>query len=233
MTLITSLAFVAARRLLRSSGLAAPIGRLLNRGGYEARFNEAIKESIRPGDRVWDVGANVGVYTVPFSRWCGDAGCVFAFEPSPSNFARLATATAGLANVKTFQLGLSEANGTASFKQGDDDLGATSHISVAAAVGRDVVTVALRSGDGLVADAVAQVPNVMKIDVESHEFEVLKGCAQLLRNPDLRNVFVEVHFEQLDCAGRADVPAKIVALLEASGLRVRWTDASHIHAGRT
>ena len=44
-------------------------------------------QSLRPGDVVVDVGANVGYYTVLAGRLVGDAGRVYAFEPDPVSFA--------------------------------------------------------------------------------------------------------------------------------------------------
>jgi FkbM family methyltransferase len=41
------------------------------------------------GDTVWDVGANVGYFTVLFSDLVGRAGSVHSFEPMPETFARL------------------------------------------------------------------------------------------------------------------------------------------------
>lgn len=46
-------------------------------------------EAIKPGDVIWDVGANVGYYTRKFSDSVGPAGQVFAFEPFPATAARL------------------------------------------------------------------------------------------------------------------------------------------------
>lgn len=46
----------------------------------EIRF---VRRWLRPGMRAVDVGANVGVYTVPMARAVGDGGQVWAFEPTP------------------------------------------------------------------------------------------------------------------------------------------------------
>jgi predicted methyltransferase len=116
-------------RRARATGLAKPAARLISRSdSYEARFNASLTSSIRPGDRVWDIGANVGHYTAIFSSLAGPSGRVYAFEPTPSNFARLKLATGSLANVTAFQLALSDRQSTASFMQGTDDLGATSRV---------------------------------------------------------------------------------------------------------
>jgi hypothetical protein len=54
----------------------------------------------------------------------------------------------------------------------------------------------------------------------------------LLAAPELRAVFVEVHFRILEERGRADAPVRIEKLLRAKGLRPKWVDPSHIAAER-
>ena len=44
---------------------------------------DAFRRDVRPGDVVFDVGANLGAYTMLFAQWVGPAGGCFAFEPAP------------------------------------------------------------------------------------------------------------------------------------------------------
>lgn len=231
--IFTNPAFLALRRVLRATRLAGPIAKLIGGRGYEQLFNQRLEASARPGDCVWDVGANVGYYSTRFAKLCGETGRVFAFEPSPANSTRLRQATAGLANVTALQLALSDREGTAAFRQGDDELGATSRV-VADGTDDAVQSIAVQvtTGDKLVAQGAAQPPNVMKVDVEGHELEVLRGLSHQLARLELRDIFVEVHFGLLDAAGRSDAPGTIVGILEGAGLRVEWVDPSHLHASR-
>lgn len=45
-----------------------------------------LKEIIKPGMVVVDVGANIGIYTAFLAKIVGEKGKVYAFEPSPQNF---------------------------------------------------------------------------------------------------------------------------------------------------
>jgi FkbM family methyltransferase len=184
--------------------------------------------AIRPGDCIWDVGANTGYYTTQLAERTGPSGKVFAFEPSPINLTRLKKAAAGLSNVTLFGLALSDRDGRGAFRQGDDQLGATSRM-VDQKECADHMTIEMVRGDDVIARGWAETPNVVKIDVEGHELEVLLGLCDQFPNGQLRDVFVEIHFRLLYEAGRSDVPGKIVMLLEAAGFDLRWLDPSHLH----
>ena len=55
-------------------------------GYHEKTETELVKQEIKPGDVVLDVGANIGYYTLLFAKLVGPQGHVFAFEPEPKNF---------------------------------------------------------------------------------------------------------------------------------------------------
>ena len=52
-------------------------------GSYEAAKQRKIIEFVRRGMVCWDVGANVGFYTLLFAGLVGGEGRVLAFEPFP------------------------------------------------------------------------------------------------------------------------------------------------------
>lgn len=75
-------------------------------------------------------------------------------------------------------------------------------------------------------------PNLIKVDVEGFEEEVLNGLSQTLSVPDLRGVFVEVHFYLLSQRGQANAPLRIEKMLREKGFHVTWLDSSHLQAKR-
>lgn len=232
MSIVSNPVFTTLRRLLRPLGINRAVGSVIAGSRYEARLADAMAAAMRPGLCVWDVGANIGHYTRRFAELVGPSGKIVAFEPSRINRERLITAVADLVNVKVLPFALSDHAGEAVFRQGEDDIGATSRLVTGAAAsgaGEDVVQT--RVGDVLVAEGEA-VPNVIKIDVEGHEAEVLTGLRETLRSPLVSDVFIEVHFGLLEAAGKKNAPKRIEGLLRECGFCLKWLDPSHVHAHR-
>lgn len=231
MSLQTMPATLALRRFARALGLTPILGRFLNRRGYELAFDDALAAAMRPGDTVWDVGANVGYYSRRFAEAVRPGGQVFAFEPSPVTLPKLHEAIGGVQDVTVVPVGLGAEAAKMSFIQSEDDLGVASKVVAPGADGG--VEVEIDSGDRLVRDGRVAPPNVIKIDVEGYELDVLKGMSETLRDPNLRSVCVEVHFTQLAERGLATAPRTIERLLREAGFTLRWTDPSHLVGSRT
>jgi len=195
---------------------------------YEDRFDRALQGAVRRGDVVWDVGANVGLYTAKFASAIGADGRVVAFEPSPRNARILEQRFAGARTVTIAAVALSDRNGVAPFYENDDETSVTDSL-VPRAAGIAAHSVVVRRGDEYLGQ---YPPNVIKVDVEGFEPEVLDGLHATLADTRLRAVFIEVHFGILAERGRADAPAGIAALLRRAGFAVAWADPSHLSAVR-
>ena len=217
------------RRLGRQFGINKLITTSTKWGNYEKKFSDLMLKSIKQGDCIWDVGANIGLYSTKFAERVGEQGCVICFEPSPTNTVKLQNATRGIGNLTIQQLALGATTGQIGFVQGLDELGATSRVLDNDELPRDdVILVSVVRGDDLVASNVITSPTVLKIDTEGYEFDVLCGLQATLKLRTLRAVFIEIHFSLLEDRGLFHVPRKIESLLIDSGFQCSWADASHI-----
>jgi len=218
-----------ARRFLRRIGVTQAIKRVLYGTRYEAALENAMQAVIRPGDVIWDVGANIGFFSTRFAQWTGPQGSVYAFEPAPDIAARLRGAAAPFGNVVIVQQGLSDTEGTAGFLLDRKHDGATSRI--AAPGDRSArETIKITTGDLLIASGTVKAPDVIKMDIEGHELEALMGIAGLLGTKPPRHLFIEMHGFLYARQAREDVPWRIEKFLRENEYDVAWVDESHLHA---
>ena len=52
-------------------------------GDLDRKLTGIMRRIVRPGDRVLDIGANLGIVTLPMAMAVGERGAVHAFEPNP------------------------------------------------------------------------------------------------------------------------------------------------------
>jgi FkbM family methyltransferase len=60
-------------------------------GRFEGNTADTLRKLVKPGDVVFDIGANIGAHTLALAKSVGSGGQVFAFEPSEFAFAKLKT----------------------------------------------------------------------------------------------------------------------------------------------
>lgn len=140
-------------------------------GWYERRNQRLLSRLVAPGNVVFDVGANVGFFSLLAARLSGPNGRVVAFEPLPRNGDLLERHLAcnGVSTVRLMRVAVGERSGKASFAAaGEPSMGSLAND------GEPVDLVAI---DDLVAAREVPVPAVVKIDVEGAELRVLQGAA--------------------------------------------------------
>ena len=157
--------------------------------------------AIPEGAVMFDIGANVGVYTL-FAGICRSAR-VFAFEPEAQNYALLNRNLAlnGLdRRVTAYCIALADAQGMDRLYLSEWGAGGSCH-SFGAEVGFDLAPRAAAfvqgsvsfSVDELVASGKVPVPEYAKIDVNGFEHRVIRGMRNTLRDAKLRSIIVELN----------------------------------------
>lgn len=227
--MITSTFLIKLRRITRKLGLNRLIGSFFTNESYEDRFGSAIQAKVRQGDVVWDVGANLGFYTEEFLSGVGESGVVFAFEPVPALFQKLGERFNHVPQVSLMNMAVGAEDGHVYMVIQDDPLAATHRIVSAQNFGERVL---VRSASSLVRSDDVAFPNLVKIDVEGHQGAVIDGMQDLLGDPRLHCIGIEVHFGLLDERGESLRPKEIEETLLGYGYRVQWTDHSYIIAER-
>lgn len=160
-------------------------------GSYEYDKQCAFSATVQSGSIVFDVGANVGFYTLLSSVLVGPQGRVIAFEPSQRNveYLKRHVSMNRISNVTIIQAGVAARAGEARF----DGSRGFSQGRLSDVGDLTVPTVAL---DELVFNGAVPKPGIIKIDVEGGEMGVLRGAKGLLTGVG-PVVFLATHSDQL------------------------------------
>lgn len=145
---------------------------------WEPGVSRFMREAIKPGMVVADIGANIGYYTLLMSRAVGPTGHVFAVEPSPEIRARLQDALErnGLTNVTVVPYGISDRAERRSFILSSANLGASRFGAVSE--GEEGIELR-RLVDVIPAEMLPRL-GFIKIDVEGMEAAVMRDIAAML-----------------------------------------------------
>lgn len=181
-------------------------------GTYEGPFLDAalafLKErGVDTGGTYLDVGANIGNHALYFARL---GRRVIAFEPNRRVY-RVLQLNAEGTNIELYNLGLSDHDGTVQFEEVAGNLG-ESRIVRQDPAGRTLQSIEVRAFDGIEA-LKGQPIDIMKVDVEFHEFEVFSGCHAMLATQRPAIMFEQMAEEINDGTSRT------VELLRSHGYR--------------
>lgn len=161
-------------------------------GEWEPEETEVLRRQVRPGDVVYDVGANVGYFTLLASKLVGPSGQVIAFEPNPATLVRLRhhLELNGATNVTVVPVGLADRDGQAEFHS---VAGGNSGASALRPLDDSLVTrIELARLDRLVDELDLRLPDLVKLDVEGAELLALRGMESTLRRAPRVQVLVEI-----------------------------------------
>jgi FkbM family methyltransferase len=170
-------------------------------GAKEPDTIKWIETFIKPGETVFDVGANVGNYSLIIAHHLAQKVSVFAFEPAWFNFTQLNRNVAlnGFEScVFPVCAALSSSDGLNWLYYSTLEYGSSMHsLDKAVRLKNQPFTpkarqpVAAFTLDRAV-DLLDTVPNHIKIDVDGIENEIVKGAATTLANKAVKSVLVEL-----------------------------------------
>ncbi len=138
----------------------------------ELRF---VRRLLQPGQKVIDIGANYGVYTLSMAKKVGTTGHVWAFEPTSTTagFLKQGIVANGFGQVTVEQTAVSSASGTAQLSlQREPELNSIVHGESSAAASETVPLVTL---DECMDRYQWTDIELVKIDAEGEECNIVKG----------------------------------------------------------
>lgn len=151
-------------------------------GDLDRKISEVVRRIVRPRDTVIDVGANLGLVTLPLARQVTEGGVVHAFEPNPNvrDLLNQSIHRNGLKNVQLHScaLGTNECEMSLAYPTGNAGRGTLCR--TADNDGWTSARVSVRSLSALANEVDLSRVRLIKIDVEGHELDVLRGASRLL-----------------------------------------------------
>lgn len=152
-------------------------------GEYTQLEIELLRNFIKSHHCVYDVGANIGYHTLAFSKL---AKHIYAFEPNKKNLKLLHKNLKSLDNVKVYDMACSDTNCELTIEDFDTSVPGNYGEMHTNVTGQTCTSVRIDDLDDIYG------PDLIKIDVEGHELQVLKGATETIKefNPI---IFYEAH----------------------------------------
>ncbi|PIQ84441.1 MAG: hypothetical protein COV75_02180 [Candidatus Omnitrophica bacterium CG11_big_fil_rev_8_21_14_0_20_63_9] len=179
-----------------------------------------IDRSLRSGEVLFDVGANIGIFAI-YAALRHPGARVVAFEPEYANLHLLRDNVVYNHlhdQIDIYSIALGNRTGVSRLHLQDFTPGAALHTESPQVLEltrtnkpvigwEGICTVTL---DGF-CEETGMTPNCLKLDVDGTEPEILEGASRTLRSPALRSIIVEMGDDQ-------HIRAACTRLLEAAGL---------------
>jgi FkbM family methyltransferase len=151
-------------------------------GEAEPDVQKTLQEFLRPGMTMYDIGANIGFFSLLAARLAGESGKIISFEADPEIAARLREHVARneFPNISVQEMAVWSESRRLPFARADaatsPDLG-LGHVDLST-TGGNIAEVQGVSLDEFARGAAA--PDFIKCDAEGAEVEIFRGARKLL-----------------------------------------------------
>lgn len=154
---------------------------IIEEGVFEKESTSLVYKFLKEGDIVIDVGANIGYYSILFSRLVGPNGKVHCFEPTEfyGNVLKRNVEINKSSNVVIYPFGLSNKSERLPISIGYSS--ATIHDPYKGQNTTSVETIRLESLDEIVHKAGITKIDFIKIDIDGHEPLFIKGAIKTIK----------------------------------------------------
>lgn len=177
-----------------------------------------LKEIIRPGMTVLDVGANIGIYTSFMAKIVGEKGRVYAFEPSPHNF-NLLKKYNNQSNITLVQAAIGDTTGRIALYI-SDKLNVDHRTYETGEKRKRIDVPSYRLDDYLQGRKV----DFVKMDIQGFEYKALLGMENTLQNNQDIQILMEFWPYGLIKAGSE--PEEVLAFLHRLGFQTELIEGN-------
>tara|TARA_B110001454_G_scaffold15210_2_gene13676 strand:- start:52414 stop:53298 length:885 start_codon:yes stop_codon:yes gene_type:complete len=169
-----------------------------------------IKDEIKSGDIIIDLGAHIGYYTLLFARQSSIDGKVFAFEPEPSNFSILEKNIIAnkYKNIIAVQKAVSDSNSQINLWIGQESSGANRIYKPKQTNTQNFKISKVNSiklDDYFMNSEYFDKINFIKMDLEGAEYKALLGMKLLLQKNKKITILTEFSKKSLEDSGHTSL----------------------------
>ena len=198
---------------------------VLSESIYIGRFENAeldfVSRYLKKGDVFFDIGANIGLFSVVAAGKIQSTGKVYSFEPVRSTFLRLKENIKlnNLSHVSLYNLGLSNSDGILEMVTSSEGYDAWNSFGKPTA-GSNFVNekVEILKIDSWCQQNQISLVNLAKIDVEGWECNVLKGGEKLFSSSNAPDLIVE--FTEENCKNAETTCGQLYDILKDFGYQM-------------
>lgn len=170
----------------------------LELGDSEAAVLDYLPKLVRPGDVIYDIGANVGYYALHLARLATSQGRLYCLEANPIcvHYLRANLEIHGAHHAEILPVAALDRTGETLFtlNYGNSNLGLTTESPFYASKAGHEIRVACSTLDDLISTYGLKPPDLVKLDVEGVEDRALKGMRETLHR-DRPALVLELHGE--------------------------------------
>ncbi len=188
-------------------------------------------EQMPPNGIFYDVGANIGAYSILASAYCRR---VYAFEPSALNFSVLnqnLMANSLDDKIMAYCLAINDQFSFDTLRLRNNKVGSSHHIF---GTNKDIChhdfSPIFKQGalgislDDLVYKYNFECPTYLKIDIDGNQHLVIRGAEQLLKDERLISILIEVNCD-------LQVDLDLIQSIERSGFKISGSGSEIIYKG--
>jgi FkbM family methyltransferase len=190
-------------------------------GEYDINETKLIEDSLRPGDVVLDIGANIGYYSLTAAKIVGDSGKVYAFEPDPLNFALLQKNIEcnNYKNIIAVQKAVSNSSEDITLFLSKENR--ADHRCYATDETRESVSIKATSIDEFFKEKIDDIKvDFIKIDIQGYETQAFEGMMNLLSKQKSTKIITE--FWPFGIKNAGGDPKKMLEIISHLGFAFQY-----------